>query len=362
VKSSNILLISPEPWTYVFVSKHHYAIELAKRGHKVFFLNPPSGDKEIVITASQYANVFVVDYPVNVRGQRFLPGFLRRWIDRKTYNAIQRMAGVRFDVIWNFENSRFYDFRFAPRDTLKIYHQVDLNQDFHPQLAAKTADICFCTTELILANLKQFNPHSYKIHHGASQNAFLAKNDSVKGVIEQSKPVVALYIGNLDMPYIDLDVAESLVSKFPAVNFYFIGPYQRPGAFFQRMQDYSNCIFTGKVMSEELKQYTIQGDILLVFYQERYHRDQANPHKLMEYLASGKVVVASYTDEYKDNNDLLLMSRKNEDLSGLFQYAVDHLAELNSCERKQKRIDFAMEHTYDRQLNKIESFIDQLQR
>ena len=360
MKSSNIFLISPEQWTHVFVSKHHYAIELAKRGNKVFFLNPPSFNKKIGITASQYDNVFVVDYSVNVRGQRFLPGFLRRWIDRKTYNSIQRQAGIKFDVVWNFENSRFYDFRFAPGNALKIYHQVDLNQNFHPQLAAKTADICFCTTDLILANLKRFNKHSYKIHHGVSQNAFIEKPGLNREGVDRSKAIIALYIGNLDMPYIDLDVAESLVSKFPDVNFFFVGPYQKENAFFQRMRHYTNCFFKGRVRSEELKQYTIQSDILLVFYKERYHKDQASPHKFMEYLASGKIVVATYTDEYKDKEELLLMSGKNEDLPRLFQYAVEHLQELNSCERKQKRIDYAMDHTYDKQLNKIESFINRL--
>jgi hypothetical protein len=80
----------------------------------------------------------------------------------------------------------------------------------------------------------------------------------------------------------------------------------------------------------------------------------------MEYLASGKVVVATYTGEYQDANGLLIMSKRNEDLPRLFQYAIDHLKELNSCENRQKRIDYAREHTYDKQLNKIENFIGQV--
>lgn len=362
MKSSNIFLISPEPWTHVFVSKHHYAIELAKRGNKVFFLNPPSPGKKVSIATSQYDNVFVVDYSVNVRGQRFMPAPLRRWFDRKIYETIQRQAGVKFDVIWNFENSRFYDLHFAPRDVLKIYHQVDLNQNFHPQVAARTADICFCTTELILSNLKQFNLHSYKVHHGVSENAFIEKHQANNEVIDRKKAITALYIGSLDMPYIDLDLAERLAKSFRDVNFFFVGPYKNEGEFFQRMRNYGNCFFKGRVKSEELKKYTMQSDILLVFYKERYHKDQANPHKLMEYLASGKVIVATYTGEFKDTRELVVMSQKNEDLPGLFQYAVEHLEDLNSCEQKQKRIEYARQHTYDKQLNKIESFINDLPR
>lgn len=290
-----------------------------------------------------------------------MPGFLRRRVDRKIYHAFEKLAGCRFDVIWNFENSRFYDFRFAPPTVFKIYHQVDLNQDFHPQLAAKTADICFCTTDLILSEIKIFNEHSFKIHHGVSPDAFAGKDYLPAQTENDTKNITALYIGNLDMPYIDIDVVENLVKTFSRVNFFFVGPYLEEKPFFKRMQQYENCFLKGRVKSEELKQYTTQSDIQLVFYKEEYQDDQASPHKMMEYMASGKVIVATYTDEYK-NSDLLLMSKINEEIPSLFEYAMTNLSLLNSDEQRQKRIAFAGEHTYDKQLDKIECYIKQVQK
>jgi hypothetical protein len=43
IKLSNktILIISPQSWGNMFLAKHHYAIELAKHGNEVYFLNPP---------------------------------------------------------------------------------------------------------------------------------------------------------------------------------------------------------------------------------------------------------------------------------------------------------------------------------
>src|SRR4030081_3223301 len=41
LKNKTILLISPQGWGPMFLSKHHYAIELAKRGNTIYFLNPP---------------------------------------------------------------------------------------------------------------------------------------------------------------------------------------------------------------------------------------------------------------------------------------------------------------------------------
>lgn len=42
--NKTILIISPEPWGKMMISKHHYALELAKLGNEVYFLNPPNNN------------------------------------------------------------------------------------------------------------------------------------------------------------------------------------------------------------------------------------------------------------------------------------------------------------------------------
>lgn len=245
-----------------------------------------------------------------------------------------------------------------PDEVLTIYHQVDLNQDFHPQLAAKTADICFCTTDFIKEKLLKYNNKVYKLHHGVSSSAFFEKSDFLPEDRSIKKIRVA-YIGSLDIPYLDIELLKGLVEKFPNVEFLLVGPYQKEGEIHQLLSTFKNVNFTGTVDSDKIKYYLKDSDILLLCYKAEIFREQlANPHKMMEYLASGNTVVATYTDEYKDKGQLLLMSETNKDLPDLFQYAIEHLPELNSCERKEKRIAFAMEHTYDKQLNKIEEFIN----
>ena len=361
LEKKNILIISPEPWSPIFVSKHHYAVELAKRNNKVFFLNPPSAKKKIEITPSEFDNLFIVDYSVTIRGQRFLPGFLRRWIDRKIYTSFEKRSGLKFDVIWNFENSRFYDFRFATRNTLKIYHQVDLNQNFHPHLAARTADICFGVNDPIKDKLIPHNPNTFKITHGVSPKAF-CKEGEAHLMNEPGRKIKATYVGNLDIPYLDLDLLRKLVEKFPQVSFRLIGSYKEQGNIFRLLSGFPNVHFAGAITSDKIKHHLCDSDILLLCYKANIYKDQlASSHKLMEYFASGKVVVATYTDEYKDKSELLLMAKENEDVPGLFQQAIENLGELNSCKHMQKRIAFAREHTYDKQLDKIQHYIDHVQ-
>ena len=144
---TTVLIVSPEPWDGHTVSKHHYAVTLAMSGYRVLFLDPPTNEIHLVVTASQpHPNLFVVQAPRFGRGLRFYPGFLRRWMERSWLQQLESVVGVAIDVVWLFENSRFFDMRFAGH-RLKIYHQVDLNQNFNPATAARTADICFCTSD-----------------------------------------------------------------------------------------------------------------------------------------------------------------------------------------------------------------------
>ncbi len=350
----NILIISPEPWEYLKVSKHHYAMLMAEFGNNVYFLNPPNPTeyKSLNIYESEIAHLYIVNYPGQLKGKRFLPAFLRRKIDQRFLKKFEALASNQIDIIWNFENSRFFDMDFAG-DRLKIYHQVDLNQDFHIKEAATSADICFCTTDYIKNKILVYNKSVYKIHHGVSQEAFS---------IDSSKEIhyhpVATLVGNLDIPYLDHELLLKLVTECKNVHFNFIGSYDEQGAMYQLFSKYKNVQYFGKVISETIKNYLSQSDVLLVCYKADQHKDQlASPHKMMEYFASGKVIVATYTDEYKDKEYLLLMSESKEEYVAKFKEAINNLSRYNSPERQAERISFALEHTYSRQLEKINELL-----
>src|SRR5690606_833073 len=94
-KDKNVLIISPEPWDHIFVSKHHYAIHLAQRGNKVFFLNPP-GDYE-KIEKTEIVNVSCVYYKSFISGLRYFPSSLKRYFIRSKFKRLQDLCKVSFD-------------------------------------------------------------------------------------------------------------------------------------------------------------------------------------------------------------------------------------------------------------------------
>ena len=358
LSNKNILIVSPEPWDHIFVSKHHYSVYLAKRGNRVFFLNPPKNGMSV--TATSFSNVFTVEYKGFVKGLQYLPGPLRRFLVRLTYKRLQYLCDTRFDIVWSFDNSVFFDFNALPAGTVKISHIVDLNQDFQTRKAARTADYCFCTTELIKERLMKFNSRVAKINHGFHVPALTDAFPRVSG------RTTAMYAGNLAMPYIDWFVLKDLVISFEAVDFVFVGPIGQALTHNTEMarakQDVmksNNTHFIGPVDSDLLQKYYQVADILLIAYQDAYQQDQANPHKMMEYLGSGKMVVASFTAEYEHLSDkgLILMSKTNQEVKRLFHHALQHLEFWNGETLQQTRRSFGLANTYDRQIDQIEKII-----
>lgn len=364
LRDKNILLVSPEPWNHIFVSKHHYAVYLAGRGNRVFFLNPPG--TSCSVSPTEFENVFSVGYKGFVRGLKYFPGVVRKKLQREVYAKVESLCNCKFDIIWSFDNSVFFDFDALPDHLLAISHIVDLNQDFQTARAAASAGICFCTTDLIQERLKQFNPNVVKINHGVHLPAMMPTPDIHGQGHAKDHRVKAVYSGNLAMPYIDWVALEKIVSRNPGVDFIFLGPGADRGVGDSLMDRAKRATFAsanvsspGVVVHEALQSHYLPADILLIAYQEAYHAEQANPHKMMEYLASGNVVVSSFTAEYKKQADegLIAMSEGNADLPEAFSKTVGNLNEYNREELRQARRRFATENSYTRQIDRIEELL-----
>ncbi len=354
LSDKNILLVSPESWGHIFVSKHHYAVHLSKAGNKVFYLNPPSGRS--AVRRSGYERLWVVDYKGFPRGIRFYPSFLQRRVISAVFQELQRQCGEQFDIIWSFDNSVFFDFSALPADVLKITHIVDFNQDFQTKKAAATANCCLCITERIRQRLSRYNRAVHKINHGYSNRP----GRNVPVLPDMRGRVKAVYAGNLDLAYIDWHLLDAIILGNTAVEFFLVGPYSLPMPDAMRVvAGRPNVHFTGAVNASDLPAWYAAADVLLIAYREKFHAGQVeNTHKMMEYLGSGKVVVATYTAEYAGlPEDMVVMTRYNQNFPMRFADVVANLNHWNSDTLQQARRSFALNNTYEKQIERIEEII-----
>ena len=353
LKGKNILIISPEAWGINYVSKHHYANHLVKRSNKVYFLNPPGSGGTTIREVE--TGVMVVDYKMKFRGTWMLPRFLSGLVVRLEFSLFERFAGVRFDIIWNFDSSRFFNLSKVRKSVFKICHLVDLNQNFQRRLLASTSDICFGTTKYIVDELFKYNQNSFKIRHGYQEE--VSENTDFSFNMPGKSAKKALYIGNLSMKYIDWELLYKVADAHADVDFVFIGPDGRSNLsqifledqYKNLLKELSNVYFIPAIHSRNIPQVLKLADLLLIAYKEEYHKDQSAPHKMNEYLASGKPILATFTEEYQRLSNQIFMSNRNNEYSVLFDKAIN-------CDVQEPLIL----DTYKKNIEQIERYIAEL--
>ncbi len=361
-----ILIISPQAWGLSFVSKHHYAQELARRGNTVFFLNPMSrvrieGGARLTRISPRLS---VVDYNEVFPGNRRWIGPLAVWSQRADIRRIRRVIGRPLDLVWSFDPFRlqFLGDWGAP---LKIYHPVDFHSFWGERRVAGRADIILSCSHLILGKFSGWGKPLHFINHGLGRH-FLSRGTRAAALPGRFK-IKAGYVGNLLYPHLDWELLFRVVDENPAVGFYFIGPFEPGGnlkgnnnfeAQVQKLRTRKNTFFLGPKPSHQLPGYLRAMDLFLMSYTGKKNMERlANPHKILEYLSVGKPVVSHYIQEYADKRDLIHMAEDNDELPGLFRRVVAGLRAKGQGKIVRRRIAYAAQHSYLLQIRRIERIL-----
>ena len=381
LENKTILIISPEAWGPVKVSKHHYATYLSKK-NKVYFLNPSKKSRlknfKFEITIEELSpTLSLINYSNLLPKLNSLPKSIQYLIYKYQGKKIQQFIASKIDIVWTFDPYRYWDQRIW-QDAFKIYHSVDVHfsKGFEHILAA-SSNLVFINSEILRANLMQHNPHIYKINHGADIDA-LAQTHTITPYLPGYNCYKAGLVCNFNNN-IDYLLIRSIAKANPTIDFIMVGPYKSNnlGNTHNQIDDeieqtkaMNNVFFIGSIESESIITYLQLFDINLVLYKESKTWSQSNttldgiiinPHKIMAYLYSGKLIVSTYIHEYATGyDDIILMSNKNNEIVQLVSSAVERLSYFNSPELRNKRTSIAIENSYDNQLKKIERIIDNL--
>lgn len=366
LRNKVILIISPERWGKLYVSKHHYALELARRGNEVFFLNPPRMTEPISIDIQEVEkNLRTIDYRLIIRGSNRLPMVLRKRFHKNLANRIIESIKRSIDITWSFDPSSF---QYLPAfgSQINIFHPVDVHKPRFEKTIAKYADLILATSDRILERYRCFDKPKFKINHGLADYFLLSKSNHYD-FIKHPRRINVGYVGNLHYQYLDTTILEQIITHNPDVDFYFIGPYEKSNigrkkfnsTFIELLTILTNTYLVGEVASKDLPGYLGDFDLFLLCYTgDRNISEMANPHKILEFLSTGRVVVSHYIDEYRNQDHIICMGRRNSDLPELFSDVINKLDYYNDKNKLKERISMARNNTYDRQLNRIESILE----
>ncbi len=373
--NKNILIISPQAWGTMKLSKHHYAIELAKRGNRVYFLNPPEINpffKRAYITSeskSDFINLTVLNHRFGFSKYIYFHStLLYNLFISKHINNILEYINKPLDIIWSFDLGNLYPLYYFKNVKLRIFHPVDEPLTKKAIAAAENADILFSVTKEILNKYAHLGVPRYLINHGVSDSFFKLPVSNI--IYNQINVGVS---GNLTRVDIDRPTLISIIQHYPEITFHFWGVYdskksnisgsedQDTKSFIQVLHKFKNVKLYGAVPTKELiRGYTTMHLFLICYNIQKDQSKGTNYHKVMEFLSTGKPVVSNNITAFHETQDLVYMSPErdsNKSLPELFRYVITNLNQLNSDALQTKRREYAYDNLYDKQIDRIEAIL-----
>lgn len=374
-----IVILSSEPWGKVMLSKMHFAHELSEQNNRVFFIQPPrklvekkDGFKPIKINGEKHLNLIQVpEHPLRVFGrEKFYPLYYR--LEKKIIKAIKEITG-NIDELWNFNPHFITDSNLfeAKKNLLFLY---DLYRGKNIIKAASCADGIVSVAQNILNTIQAAQKPTLLLNHGLSGSfeKFAIKN---VGGHKQGKRVQIGYVGNLLRGAIDFDAFRQIISKHPNIDFHIWGPSglkennvsgadisSEAKEFSDFLHQSGNVTLHGVMVPDDLAREIQSMDGFLFLYDRNKDMNQAsNSHKLIEYLSTGKPVFSLFVSSYK-GKDLLVM-QDEEDTTGFpdfFSTKVGNISAFTEPAMVSRRINFALENTYNKQISRIRQFNDSL--
>ena len=369
----------------MYISKHHYAIQLSLQGNMVYYMNGPDQKEElnrgeIKIEKSKFQHLHVLkhrfSFPYFIMFKcRPLFNYLVGLHIKKIIKIINPSNEL---IIWSFDLSNTIPLKYFPSTALKIFMPVDEPLVNKALQAAQTANYIFSVTQDIINKYTKYNLPSLNINHGVSDIFF---SNSIR--VTANSPIQVGLSGNFLRPDIDWPTLLSIISQHQNIVFNFWGSTTIKTKEAKGVIDYSlggqtnneqavknietlsnlpNVILHGSLVHSELSAALKKVDIFLICYD--INKDQSkgtNYHKIMEYLASGKVIVSNNVKAYQGLNNLLVMTESridNKELPDIFFKTVANIDLLNNLENQQLRIQYASKHTYAMQIKRIEEFIN----
>ncbi len=345
LRNKTILIISNEPWGDIWYSKHNWAFELSNL-NEVFFIDPPlrwnflDFFKTNIRIETYTNNLKIFRYNNRIPFTRFNVFFTLN--ELFIYKALNKFLSDKKDVIfWTFDPYRLIN----PRK-LKVEKAIHFITDKYrikrEFILTKNVDYHFTISQVLSDRLNIGNP--LVLSHGISETEF-----SIDTLIADS---YILYIGNIDQR-LDYKVIESLIKSFPEEKFLFIGKRINVDNEFLFKKKYLNFVCHEPVHFKKLKNYIAQAKVCLAPMKLDVRGNNINHHKLLQYLAFGKPVLAAKFSDYSDNKLLIEYETINDAIVKL-RYL---LKNPEPPEILKNRIAYAKKHTYRSLINKIENFI-----
>ena len=367
MNNKRIFILSPQHWGTMFLSKHHYAIELAKMGNEVFFLNPPEptwkwGKSQFEIKETEFQGLFLVDQKLNVPyNLKFHLEPLFHFFMKSHIDKMEKFLGIP-DLLWSFDLGNNFPFRFFSKTTKKIFFPADFPRNKMAVQAAQGAILIVSIAQEILDEYSQEESKKVLINHGVAQHFIDA---GVRNFIKTDEVIRVGLSGNFLRPDIDRPILLEIINSHPKVLFECFGAYEMKDSniggwndsetlhFIEELKNSKNVLLHGAIPSHQLAKELGRMDLFLICYDVQKDQSKGtNYHKVMEYLAYGKPIVSNNISSYSQSNNLIKMCQFRKSNLELKKIVQEEIINLNQT-RNEIQMEYSKANTYSNQIKII---------
>jgi hypothetical protein len=387
LRGRDILVISPQYWGGMWVSKHWIASELS-RCNRVLFVEPPTWIGGLVKRPSSLALELPraarpfrrISHSLAVFAPRLWPGFLgdpKRSVTSQVRRQVERL-GFRDCIALNFTTDQHYVHHLGDRTA--VYYCVDPafpqpGEEDDEALMCRKSDLVYAISDAYRDQLHVHDPGKpvHVIPHGfAFHEAQRVMNDPAVGIPSElarlGRPILG-FVGSIHDSYVDIDLLESISRQRPDDQIALIGPYKNnpvgpdiSAGNLRRIRQLKNVHLLGFRPFNEVHRYVKFFDVGLVLIETRkYDREYLNRKrtlfKLLHYFSQGKPIIIPDLYEVGNVSELLYIARDAAEYVAHIDAALHEATAL-----RVRRIDYASRFSYESILDRIVQPIVELER
>jgi len=350
---------------------HHFVEHLVK-SHRVLWIDPPSSflrNPSLRLARRTVSEALdVISLPGGIPGRNFAPvselsqrywarrlrPLLRSWRDL----TVPSVFLVQIPALWQTArllgaDLRIYDshddWRLMPGNRPALIEAIERH-------AAREADLVITASEELAARFRSFGalPHDLP---DACEFGDWAAADRVPPAPELRdlpRPRF-LYFGGIDECF-DADALRALTEAFPSGSAILVGQVADPHLA-RLLQPMHGCLLLGERPYGQLPAFVAGADALILPFAITPRSRARDCVKLYEYLATGLPVISTELPQLRRFPALIEVAPKAEGPAG-FARACQRALAADTPERRAARKTAALEHTWARRVEALESLVN----
>jgi glycosyltransferase involved in cell wall biosynthesis len=364
----DIILFPIIDWHYRYQRPQQLADQLAKLGHRIFYIRTGFFEAEWPQIRKIKQNIYSIKLARDAQMITFNTTLTDAdvLVLEKSILALKEACSIEQAVMLvdlPFWRNLVLDLKHSLSWPC-IYDCMDLHTGFSisteatakdERLLLKNCDLVLATSYFLLDHVKKVNPNAVLVPNGTDYEFFHQATQPmpVEEIQDLPHPIIGYYGAIAD--WFDSALVHDLALFHPECTFLLIGSTHLSDL--KPLQGLDNIHLLGEKPYAEIPGFLSHFDVGIIPFKQTPLTHATNPVKMYEYLSAGKPIVATRLDEISHYEDYVHLAETQEE----WEVAImECLAEEKTPELLQGRFEFAKAKTWDKRAEVIEGEINRL--